>query len=54
MAGLGIKVLIATNAAGALNDTYEVGDIMIIKDHINLPSFAGNSPLVGVHDTRSV
>jgi len=32
----GIKVLIQTNAAGAVNLNYRPGDIMIISDHINL------------------
>lgn len=49
---LGIKTLIVTNAAGALNQSYKVGDIMIIKDHINLPAFGGNSPLRGKNDER--
>ena len=41
---LGIKKLIVTNAAGAINLDYHVGDIMIIKDHIKL---FGDSPLRG-------
>lgn len=44
---LGISNLIVTNAAGAVNDKYKVGDLMIIKDHINL---SGNSPLMGPND----
>ncbi|HPX71041.1 MAG TPA: purine-nucleoside phosphorylase, partial [Bacillota bacterium] len=31
---LGIKLLIVTNAAGAINKSYNVGDVMIISDHI--------------------
>lgn len=49
---LGITHLIATNAAGGLNENYEVGDIMLIKDHINLMGFAGNNPLQGPNDER--
>lgn len=49
---LGITHLIATNAAGGLNDTYNVGDIMIVKDHINIMGFAGNNPLQGPNDPR--
>ncbi|XP_054165091.1 purine nucleoside phosphorylase-like [Oppia nitens] len=49
---MGVKTLIVTNAAGGLNKGYNVGDIMIIKDQINLPAFAGNSPLRGVNDDR--
>ncbi|CAL1595307.1 unnamed protein product [Knipowitschia caucasica] len=49
---LGVKTLIVTNAAGGLNDSYSVGDIMIIKDHINMPGFAGQNPLCGPNDER--
>ncbi|HQP79052.1 MAG TPA: purine-nucleoside phosphorylase [Bacteroidales bacterium] len=41
---LGIKLLIVTNAAGAINKSYNVGDVMIISDHIK---FSGASPLRG-------
>ncbi len=41
---LGVKTLLLSNAAGAVNPTYKVGDIMIIKDHIS--QFTPN-PLVG-------
>lgn len=33
---LGVSYLILTNAAGAINLDYQVGDICLIKDHINL------------------
>ncbi|XP_051554640.1 purine nucleoside phosphorylase-like [Myxocyprinus asiaticus] len=49
---LGVETLILTNAAGGLNQDYKVGDIMVIKDHINIPGFAGNNPLVGPNDDR--
>lgn len=49
---IGIKILIATNAAGGLNPAYKVGDIMIVKDHINMMGFAGNNPLHGPNDER--
>jgi purine-nucleoside phosphorylase len=39
---LGIKKLLISNAAGAINPQYKKGDIMLIDDHINLQ---GNSPL---------
>lgn len=40
---LGIKYLFVSNAAGGVNFDYKVGDMMIIKDHINkLPN-----PLIG-------
>lgn len=41
---LGVKTLILTNAAGAVNTSYRPGDIMIIKDHIKL---MGASPMRG-------
>lgn len=41
---LGVKTLIITNAAGGINRSFETGDIMLIKDHIN---FMGNNPLIG-------
>ncbi|XP_047360809.1 purine nucleoside phosphorylase isoform X1 [Vespa velutina] len=49
---IGVTHLIATNAAGGLNPTYQVGDIMIMKDHVNLMGFAGNNPLQGPNDDR--
>lgn len=43
---LGIKSLIISNAAGGMNPEFEIGDIMVITDHINtMPN-----PLVGMHD----
>ena len=33
---LGVKLLIVTNAAGGLNKSYNVGDIMVIQDHFGL------------------
>lgn len=47
MKKLGVELLITTNAVGGLNDEYEVGDIMFVKDHINL---MGSNPLIGVKD----
>lgn len=36
MKALGIKTLFVSNAAGAMNPDFRIGDIMIITDHINL------------------
>lgn len=49
---LGVKKLVVTNAAGGLNPSFSVGDIMIIKDHVNMQGFAGDSPLRGSNDER--
>lgn len=44
---LGIQFLIVTNAAGAVNPTFDPGDVMLITDHLNLLGMAGLSPLRG-------
>ncbi|KAM4556286.1 purine nucleoside phosphorylase 5b [Fundulus diaphanus] len=49
---MGVKTMIMTNAAGGLNQDYKVADFMIIKDHINMPGFAGVNPLAGPNDDR--
>ncbi|XP_053606913.1 purine nucleoside phosphorylase-like isoform X2 [Plodia interpunctella] len=49
---LGVKTLIATNAAGGLNSNFRIGDLMVVKDHINMMGFAGNNPLQGPNDER--
>lgn len=54
MKELGVETLMVTNACGGLNREYSVGDLMIIKDHLNLPGMAGLNPLVGLSDPRSV
>lgn len=49
---VGVTTMITTNAAGGLNDAYAIGDLMIVKDHINIMGFAGNNPLQGPNDPR--
>ena len=44
---LGAKIVILTNAAGALDTTLTPGDLMFISDHINL---MGTNPLIGKND----
>jgi purine-nucleoside phosphorylase len=41
---LGIKTLLLSNAAGGVNPSFKVGDIMIIKDHIGIDI---RNPLIG-------
>jgi len=52
MSLIGVKCLIVTNAAGSLNPAINVGDFMLIRDHINLVGITGNNPLRGFNDTR--
>ena len=47
MQRLGVKMLILSNAAGGLNLGFKPGNIMIIKDHINL---TGSNPLIGENE----
>lgn len=47
MKKLGVKTLIITNAAGAVNKELQPADLMLISDHIN---FMGTNPLIGEND----
>lgn len=47
MQRLGIKTLIVTNAAGAINPAFNPGDLMLITDHLSLLAMGGLSPLRG-------
>ena len=43
-----------TNAAGGHNPDYNMGDIMVMKDHINLALMSGANPLIGDNEDRYV
>jgi purine-nucleoside phosphorylase len=47
MKAIGVEKIIVTNAAGGVNESYQAGDLMLIKDHIN---FTGQNPLIGPND----
>lgn len=40
-------MLMVTNASGALNNNYKAGDIMVLKDFINMVGMTGINPLIG-------
>jgi purine-nucleoside phosphorylase len=44
---LGAEILVVTNAAGGLNESFSTGDLMALTDHLNIMGMAGQSPLVG-------
>jgi purine-nucleoside phosphorylase len=46
---VGVETLVISNAAGGVNPSLKVGDMMIITDHI---SFATKNPLMGKNDDR--
>ena len=47
---LGVELIIVTNAAGGMRDSFKVGDVAVIRDHIALPLLSGKNPLVGMND----
>jgi purine-nucleoside phosphorylase len=46
---LGIESVILTNAAGGINSNYQIGQLVLLADHINLLGF---NPLVGPNEPR--
>jgi purine-nucleoside phosphorylase len=44
---LGISSIIMTNAVGAVNQSFEAGDLMLITDHISFLPMSGQNPLIG-------
>lgn len=49
MHALGLRHLFISNAAGGINPDYQAGDIVLVRDHINLQP---DNPLRGTHDER--
>ncbi|EIT87271.1 purine nucleoside phosphorylase [Fictibacillus macauensis ZFHKF-1] len=49
MKGLGVKLLLVTNACGGMNPSFAAGDLMIIEDHLNM---TGANPLIGPNDAE--
>jgi purine-nucleoside phosphorylase len=47
LARLGLRQCLLTNAAGGIADDMAPGDLMVLRDHLNL---TGQSPLVGPHE----
>jgi purine-nucleoside phosphorylase len=45
---LGIENLLVSNAAGGINHTFKIGDLMIIRDHINMMP----NPLIGTNNDK--
>lgn len=44
---LGVKTVVLLTSSGSINQSYRVGDVMLIKDHINM---SGINPLIGIED----
>ncbi len=47
MCRMGIRAVILTNAAGGINETFQQGCLVVLRDHINLQ---GTNPLIGPND----
>jgi purine-nucleoside phosphorylase len=49
MRALGVRTLVVSNASGGMNPAYKVGDIVLIRDHVNM---FPEHPLRGRNDDR--
>ncbi|SDM79074.1 purine-nucleoside phosphorylase [Fictibacillus solisalsi] len=49
MKGLGVKLVVVTNACGGMNPEFSAGDLMIINDHLNM---TGANPLIGPNEAE--
>lgn len=49
LGGLGVRVLVLTNAAGGINRKLRARGLLLIRDHINLQ---GSNPLLGANEER--
>lgn len=49
MHSIGASTLITTNAAGAINEGFDVGDFCVMSDHIN---FTGRNPVAGIEPDK--
>ncbi|MDE3200132.1 MAG: purine-nucleoside phosphorylase [Acidobacteriota bacterium] len=49
LGALGMRVVILTNAAGAIDTNYRIGQLIAINDHINMMGF---NPLIGPNEPR--
>lgn len=49
LGSLGIRTAILTNAAGGIRPEYQIGDLVLLSDHIN---YLGFNPLIGPNEPR--
>ncbi len=49
MRALGVRDMIVFNAVGGMNPQFDLGDLVVVTDHINL---MGDNPLIGWNDDR--
>ena len=51
MAKLNAKIVVLLTSCGALNKSYNVGDVMLIEDQINM---SGINPILAMDDIKFV